>query len=571
MRERVAKIVERLPLPFRVLYRQFLLRVVDLEALAVQADVAQLLGQFAGVLILISAFQTVGFLWLVGKPNQPAWALFNFALQRIMSFVAGTMLIVGLATVVSWEAIFPDRRDAMVLGPLPVTTRTILAAKLAASGALLGIAVVALNFGMGTVLPIVMGGSLPGILRELFAWWFTMAAATVFLYGAVLAVQGWTALLLPRRVFLHLSALLQLAAFALFLTAWIFQPSFANLNEMWLTGAYAGRWPACWFLCLLLQLDGRLPAELAWMARRAWMGTGISAMAATASLLLCYWRTMKKTVEEPDLLPGARRRRIRMRWGNGLTTAIVQFSVRSLARSKQHRLIYAFFLAITFAIVVSTVKDIVAGGGVRPLTTDFLMPTLVMMCLAVAGLRSIFSLPISLKANWVLQVTQLCPSQEYLAATRRAMIVMAAGPVWLVAAGLSLCFRPWHAVVEHLVVLALIGSILVDLCLMNVSKIPFACSYLPGKSNIQYVFWAFGVGFLPIAMEIANGEMAAFGSARRVAVMLVILGGLAAGLYAVNRHRARAAVLYYEELEPEVITTLGLSGMVMEERPQAQR
>lgn len=564
MRAMVGRVVERLPLQFRVLYRQFLLRVVDLEALSMQADVAQLLGQFAGVLILIGVLQTVAFLWLA--PRQPLSALFDFATTKLLSFLAGTMLVVGLVTVVSWDAIFPDRRDAMVLGPLPVKPGTILAAKLSASAALLGIAVVALNFAMCTVVPIVMGRSFIGILRGLFAWWFGMATATVFLFGAVLAVQGWTAVLLPRRLFLQFSALLQLAAFALFLTLWIFQPGFIDLAAL---SEYAGRWPACWFLCLVLQLDGRLPPELAWVAHRAWIAAGSSALAAGASLLLCYLRTMKKTVEEPDLLPGAGRRLYRMRWGNGLTTAIVQFSVRSLARSKQHRVIYAFFLAITFAIAVSTVKDIATGGWVRPLTTDFLMPTLVMMCLAVLGLRSVFSLPVSLKANWVLQVTQLRPSRDYLAAARRAMLVMSAGPVWLVAAGLSFCYRPWHAVVDHLIVLALIASILVDLSLLNVSKIPFACSYLPGKSNIQYMFWAFAVGLLPIAMEIANWEARSFASARRTAWMLSILGSLALGAWLVNRYRARSAVLYYEEMEPQVITTLGLAGMVMDDQAQA--
>jgi hypothetical protein len=185
----------------------------------------------------------------------------------------------------------------------------------------------------------------------------------------------------------------------------------------------------------------------------------------------------------------------------------------------------------------------------------------------VLGLRSVFSLPVSLKANWVLQVTQLRPSEDYLAATRRAMLVMAAGPVWLVTAGLSLGLRPWHAAVEHLMVLALAGSILVDLSLLKVEKIPFACSYLPGKSNIQYMFWAFAVGFLPIAMEIANCEQWALARALRTGAMLAIFGAAALGLWMWNRRQARRAVLYYEETEPEVITTLGLTGMVMEARP----
>jgi hypothetical protein len=223
--------------------------------------------------------------------------------------------------------------------------------------------------------------------------------------------------------------------------------------------------------------------------------------------------------------------------------------------------VYAFFLAITFAIAVSTVEGILRGGAGRPLTQELIMPTLVMLCLAVVGLRSIFSLPVSLKANWVLQVTQLRPSAEYIAGTRRALLVMSAGPVWVVAAALSLWFRPCTAVGEHLVVLGLVAVTLAELSLLNVSKIPFACSYLPGKSNIQYMFWAFIVVFLPIAMSIANWEMKGFRAPRQMLLMLAVLGVLAGGLWAWNRHAARGAVLYYEEQEPEVITTLGLSGI----------
>ena len=48
------KLIERLPLDFRVLFRQFFLRVIDLEALSIEADVERFLGQFAGVLIMLS-------------------------------------------------------------------------------------------------------------------------------------------------------------------------------------------------------------------------------------------------------------------------------------------------------------------------------------------------------------------------------------------------------------------------------------------------------------------------------------------------------------------------------------
>jgi hypothetical protein len=60
MRELVRQFVARLLLEFRVLYRQFLLRVVDLEALSIEADIPRFLGQFAGLLILVSLVQAAG-------------------------------------------------------------------------------------------------------------------------------------------------------------------------------------------------------------------------------------------------------------------------------------------------------------------------------------------------------------------------------------------------------------------------------------------------------------------------------------------------------------------------------
>jgi hypothetical protein len=42
---------------------------------------------------------------------------------------------------------------------------------------------------------------------------------------------------------------------------------------------------------------------------------------------------------------------------------------------------------------------------------------------------------------------------------------------------------------------------------------------------------------------------------------LVGILAVVAGLWAVTRHRARSAVLYYEELEPEVITSLGIGAL----------
>ena len=71
-----------------------------------------------------------------------------------------------------------------------------------------------------------------GALRQFAAWWITMIAAGVFVFGAILGTQGLAALLLPRRVFLRVSGYLQLAGIGLVVGVYFFQPGFGGLDDL---------------------------------------------------------------------------------------------------------------------------------------------------------------------------------------------------------------------------------------------------------------------------------------------------------------------------------------------------
>ena len=62
-------------------------------------------------------------------------------LHRLI-FITLTMTALGLVALVIWEGVFPDRRDARILGSLPLRSRTLIAARLGALGALAGIFIV---------------------------------------------------------------------------------------------------------------------------------------------------------------------------------------------------------------------------------------------------------------------------------------------------------------------------------------------------------------------------------------------------------------------------------------------
>jgi hypothetical protein len=157
-----------------------------------------------------------------------------------------------------------------------------------------------------------------------------------------------------------------------------------------------------------------------------------------------------------------------------------------------------------------------------------------------------------------LRITQLQPTGRYFAATRRALLLFGVVPVLTVASLLSLNFRPWRDVEQHIVILALLGCLFVEFALYKFDKVPFTCSYLPGKANIQVIFWGFAFIGTIFGIWSAVYELGALHDASKYATMAGVLVAAIVALGAMNLHRAKSAVLYFEENPTEVITRLGL-------------
>src|ERR1700743_225555 len=156
-------------LQFRVLYREFLLRLVDLELLSAdaQGDTNKLLGQFATLLISSSVFIGLGGLLFDARGLTPAQ--FQAGALTIEHFlIAATMLVTGLFAVLSWDSTFPDRKDVLVLASLPIRTRTLFLAKIAAVARGRVLAVVAFSGAPGMTWPLVFMGRPPGFLDLIF-------------------------------------------------------------------------------------------------------------------------------------------------------------------------------------------------------------------------------------------------------------------------------------------------------------------------------------------------------------------------------------------------------------------
>jgi len=405
-----------------------------------------------------------------------------------------------------------------------------------------------------------------GPVRSFYAYWITMLSAGVFIFCCVLTLQGFSALLLPRRWSLRASAFLQLAVFCLLVSGYFLQRSPLTVlatgsRQPWLSWI-----PSYWFVGMYQQLSGSLHPALAPFAQRAWIGLAVALCSTGGAYAASYFRTIRKILEQPDISPG-----YRTGWlphlGGSFETAIAQFSVRSLLRSRQHRMIFAFYLGLGFAIAIlflnapPQITGPGEGGPWDPLSIPLLASTIMLMGLWVLGARVVFSLPLDLRANWIFRSMPFAAGRQCLNARRRALFAVSVTPALALSAAVLFPLWPWRLAAAHLAVLAFLGIILAEFSVDGIQRIPFTCSYLPGKSKLHLTFWLwFWLLFMGLIGAVVNERKALASPAATTAVLAGL--GIAALFCVVRNNRSArpvAAELRFEEVPPDRLLSLDLS------------
>jgi hypothetical protein len=387
------------------------------------------------------------------------------------------------------------------------------------------------------------------------------------MFLSVIAFQGAVSQLLPRQLFLRISAPIQMECFCLFLSMYILEPS---LESPQLLAAPQNQsllaWlPSYWFFGIFQQLNGTNSPASQMLAGRAWLALFTAVCGAAAALAISFLRTLRKVAEQPEILPLSRQTSSRFSTTSSFPSAIVHFCLRTLFRSRQHRIILSFYIGVGMALVMAYLKILFveepalrATAFTRP-GTPLIASSILILCFNIAGLRIVSALPISVRANWVFRVTEVHSPDIYLAAVRRAFILLGAVPIFSISSLVLLTLWPWRPAVEHLAVLALLGLILAELCLPGFKKIPFTCSYLPGSGNLQYIFWIGLLVILPLIGAASRFELQTLDRPTTYAAMIVAL------VISLTLARWRTAValrpvkrMLFDEVEPDEMLSLNL-------------
>jgi hypothetical protein len=345
-------------------------------------------------------------------------------------------------------------------------------------------------------------GPAAGPIRSFFAYWIAMLAAGVFIFCCVLALQGFAALLLPRRWSLRASAFLQLAVFCLLVSGYFLQRSpvtvlWTGSRQPWLSWI-----PSYWFVGMYQQLSGSLHPALAPFARRAWIGLAIAVCATAIAYAASYFRTLRKIVEQPDISPGlqkrlaaALRRLIRNRH------RAIQYSKPAAQPPAPHD--FRFLPGHRFRLrdPVSECATGNRGPGRRRSLGSAFRPAARLHDHAdgtLGGRRARGLLPAAGPARQLdFPHHAVRAGRQCLNARRRALIAVSVAPAWALSAAVLFSLWPWRPAAAHLAVLALVGIILAEFSFDGCSEDPIHLFLSAGKIEYPCHFLALDFPHFP--------------------------------------------------------------------------
>jgi hypothetical protein len=558
--------------PTRTLIRHFFHGLFDLGFLS-ETGVASFTRTIIGV---CTAFISLGLLLLriFSYKYADFWSdtsplAYREAIVTDHAFLMGLpMWVVAVVTVLIGHALFPDHTDFRVLTPLPLTRRVIFQSKLTALALFNGLFVVSTHVALA---PVFLLTSINQWAEGTFvarAAAFEVANLLAALFGAlaVTAVLGLL-FLAPRRGFTRASTALKSA---LILALVLALPLLLRLPGQERAFGREATWllatPPAWFVGIerwLLGHDDPFTLSLARLAGAAFLIVGGIAVGSYAVLYARFERVIR---------PADDRSRARTHWhvpivgfGRPIFNAVRLFTLLTLQRSALHQGVLVALAALGAGLVANS---FIAAGllpwlPVRDRPSSALVNTAVwapfpLVLFATAAVRAALVVPIELRANWVFRMTE-DPDRRANQLSASVHVVRHLGvtvPVLLVAP-LQIAVLGWQTLPVD-VVACLCGWLFAEILLHDWARVPFTCSYVPGKGFVPQMILK---GLLTFVLFTSFGSALAHLTRLGITAAYVLVAIVALAIVVMWRRRLgrwRRVPIEFEDTLPSDLNGLRL-------------
>lgn len=503
--------------------------------------------------------------------NDPLIA--DAALMRQQVFhIDFVMAIAGLVTMMVWSSLTPDRRDAQVLGPLPITAREQSLGRLLALLKFFALFIIAVSVPTAFALHFVAVGAddlaqFPGrVAGHIVA--ATLAGGTVFF--ALLATQLTVAALFGPRAIRFITLPLQLCALAGMVAALAVSDSYdRTILENGLGVGPGVLWnPAAWFVGVYRWVSGDAREVFQVLAARgAAAGIGIIGL-ALVMYPLAYGRCLRNVIASEGRTTGAASRVwsalvaavLRPFLRSPLQRGLAAYMIATLGRSHAHRFLLGLYVGLAFLLSlplglrllhVPTTGEYRYAWFAIPLGLVFWM---------VCGMRVAILLPIEPSANWIFKLTEPVDKRRMLSAVVTVMASLTCVPIAAMFAGAAWMLGETRLAGMVFLIVTLAGLCLIEGLTLTLRTVPFTCTYLPGQLKLR-VYWApYFFLWLQFVFTLSNWCLWAFQGTRQALQLAGVLLVVWISLRLWHMARVRKITTFvYDEQPPSLMTTMGIS------------
>jgi hypothetical protein len=496
-------------------------------------------------------------------PSQLENAFWDDRLLFLM-LSAGAM---GVVSVVLWDTLFPARRDAFVLTPLPVSLPVQMLGRLLGLLTLCVAFVVALNGVPSITFPVVTSAGFLEMPRGMIAHFVSTAAADAFVFFGVTALQGLVILALGRGAASKLASIAQTGAVVMLLLGLFFMGGLRDLTKDAILRADSTDpalmlLPTAWFLGLYEFMTGSPRPIMNVLALRAIVAAVVPMAITVGIYAFGYQRLLARAVETPNrstrsLLTSAASRLVRVFVvRRPEEQAICGFVLRAIARNGRHNMLASIYVGVALALMISFVlPDFLRFGSAafaNPTVTALALPLALSVGLAV-GVRILITIPAEMGARWVFMTAPITPRRADAAAHKALLLLvlpavvatalLTAGPLW----GLRVAAL-------HAIYCSGLALLLCEVLLLGYRGVPLTRPYVPGASRFHLLWAVYLSIFLTYTFTSATLErdLLKWAGPRGVLSAAAIFASLGLGAWAVRKYRLRSHEdITYEADMPE--------------------
>lgn len=561
--------------PFQVLARHFFLRLFQNDFVAFEDQMKEKTISVLAIVAVLSAHiaNAVLMKYIFVADEGVSWV-------EKCYFTSFLMLLLGFITVVEWEVIFPDSRDFANLMTLPVRLRTIFLTKFTSLCLFVGLFALGAN-AISTFafwFHLIRWQPEKGFLFTLYfilVHLVCMLAASFFVFFFTVFVIGILMVIFSERLFGTLSLAIRTVLMIgfVFLMIYIMSDSLtASQPFLFLHSLKTNHsllfylFPPMWFTGLYESLLGRGDPQFGLHSLIALASLVFVTLGFFLTTVLVYRKHCRtsETKKKENLQFLKLTHRFQLVFDavflrNPLQRGIFYFFGKTLRHSMVHKMRLATFAAVGIGLelilIASSTRNL---DALSELNKTLLTIPMILILFLLVGMRSVVNIPSFLEANWVFQLTGEKRLDHYAAGFRKGIVFYVLFPLFVLVFFFFSLLWGWKIGALHCLYGFILAALIMEALFLKFHKIPFTCSYFPGKAKV-HLFWFFYLAAFALYVSLVSTlELALL---KKTSLFILFVGVSAVVFLVLKAYQSlhlykKMVLVFEEEPEPALVTLM---------------